>query len=96
MSERVLSRKAVAALVLAVLSFGVFPFADLPGLTIGAAALLLAVLGLRDIRRSWGALKGRGLAVAGLVTEGGALLVFLLVLPAVQRVREASQRMIST
>jgi hypothetical protein len=60
-------------------------------------AIVLGALGLRDISRSRGRLRGQGLAIAGLVTGSiGFILVgpFLiaLLLPAVQRVRQAANR----
>src|SRR4051812_43754609 len=96
MSEQTVSGKSAAGLGLAVLSVGLWSFTDLPALPVGIASLVLAVLGLRDIRRSEGRLKGEGLASASIVAEAVALLVFLLLVPAVQKVRESAQRMVST
>src|SRR5207302_195221 len=86
------SGKAVASLILGILSF------CLP-VILGIPAIILAILGLRDINRSQGRLKGQGLAIAGIITAvlGGLVLgpiavgVGLLV-PAVQKVREAAER----
>jgi hypothetical protein len=45
---------------------------------IGGAAIALGVLGLRQVRRSAGAVAGRGLAIAGITTGGSGLgLTFL-------------------
>ncbi len=84
------SGKAVASLVLGVLSFFCFLFAGVPAVVLGA-------LGLRDINKSRGKLSGQGLAVAGIVTGSvGTLLSGLLIipliglLPAVQKVRSAA------
>jgi hypothetical protein len=96
MATRAISGKSAASLAIAVLSVGLWSFTDLPALTAGVAALLLAVFGLWDIGRSQGRLKGKGLAVAGIVVEAAAMLVFLLLVPAVGRVREAAQRLAST
>jgi hypothetical protein len=96
MPERTISRKAAASLVLAALSCCLWPFASIPAIAVGVASLVLAVLGLRDIGRGQERVKGRPLALAGLVLEAAAMLVFLLLVPAVERVREASRRMISS
>jgi hypothetical protein len=87
------SGKAAGSPGLAVLSWGVWPFVDLLALGVGISSLILAVLGLRDVRRSQGQLKGDWLAHAGIAVECVAMLVFLLLLPAVTRVREAVDRM---
>src|SRR4051812_39959159 len=55
------SGKAVASLILGVLSF------CLP-VVLGIPALILGILGLRDINRSRGRLRGQGLAIAGIIT----------------------------
>src|SRR5262245_43849176 len=66
------SGKAVWSLVLGLLSFcGLF-------LT-GLPAVVLGLLGMRDIRRSDGRLRGTGLAVGGLITGLGGCLLGLLV-----------------
>jgi predicted Ser/Thr protein kinase len=86
------SGKAVAALVLGLLIFCLHIFAGIP-------AIILAVLSLRDIKRERGRLGGKGLAIAGLVlgcfSLFGLLLIpvlFGLLLPATQKVREAAVR----
>jgi hypothetical protein len=82
------SGKAIASLVFGLLSFCLWVFAAVP-------AFILGALSLRDIKRSDGRLKGRELAVAGLITAGlGTLVVVPLavILPAVQKVREAANR----
>lgn len=90
------SRRAVASLVLGIL--GIAPCFFLTGIP----AIVLGALGHRDISRSGGRLKGQGLALAGIIlgaaslfTSLAAFLVILpaLLLPAVQKVREAANRM---
>src|SRR5207253_9039024 len=90
------SGKAVASLILGILSF------CLP-VILGIPAIILAILGLRDINRSQGRLKGQGLAIAGIVTGvlGGLVLGLIavgvgLLVPAVQKVREAAERVQSS
>ncbi len=78
------SGKAIASLVLGLLSFGV-------PIVLAIPAILLAILGLRDIRRSQGRLVGRRLAIAGIVTSLVGNLIFGLavvfgLLPAVRAV----------
>jgi hypothetical protein len=85
------SGKAVASLVLGILSFCLPVFASI-------AAIILGIVGLSNINQSQGRLKGRGLAIAGIVTGAISpfimvpLMLFALLLPAVQKVREASSR----
>jgi hypothetical protein len=89
------SGKAVWSLVLGMMSF-------LCTLFVGIPAVILGMMGLGDINRSRGALKGQGLAIAGIVTGGigsivNLLLLFFLVLPALllpafQKVRDAANR----
>jgi hypothetical protein len=89
------SGKAVASLVLGILSVFCNVLAGLP-------AVIVGMLALRDIGRSRERLGGRGMATAGIITACvGTLLsclVFfvailpLLLLPAVQKVREAAAR----
>ena len=66
------SGKAKTCLVLGILSFFIPVLPSLPGIIFG-------VLGLRDIGRSQGRLKGNGLAIAGLVLSGVGLVLSLLV-----------------
>jgi hypothetical protein len=47
-------------------------------LIIGGASIGLGVLGLRQVRRSAGAVAGRGLAIAGISTGGSGLALTLL------------------
>jgi hypothetical protein len=86
------SGKAVASLVLGVLSFCLSALAGIP-------AVILGVLGLNDISRSPRRVGGRGVAIAGIVTGAlGTLLTVVLIpvigllLPAVQKVRDAAAR----
>lgn len=89
------SGKAIASLILGILSLFCNVLAGVP-------ALLLGMLALRDIGRSRGSLSGHGLAIAGIVTACACTLLscvllplFLLpamLLPAVQKVREAATR----
>ena len=64
----------------------------------GIPAIILGVLGLGDIKQSRGALRGKGMAIAGIVLGGlGSSLVLFglliaLLLPAVQAAREAARR----
>lgn len=85
------SGKAIASLALGVLSFCV-PF--LPAI----AAVVLAIMGLREVSASNGKLRGQGLAIAGIVLSVIACMAMLvaipvaLLLPAVAKVREAADR----
>jgi prepilin-type processing-associated H-X9-DG protein len=87
------SGKATTSLVLGLLSLLCLFLTGIP-------AVIFGILGLRDIGRSQGRLRGRGLAITGLVTGSlgivcSGVLPFLLQL-AVQRTREAAARMTST
>jgi hypothetical protein len=89
------SGKATTSLILGILSLFCNVLAGLP-------ALIVGLLALRDINRSRGRLGGHGLALAGVITACagtlmscvlyGVLLLPLLLLPAVQKVREAAAR----
>lgn len=86
------SGKAVASLILGVLSVFCNILTGVPGLLVG-------ILALRDIGRSRERLTGRGLAVTGIITaclgtlmSCVALGLILLLFPAVQKVREAAGR----
>jgi len=84
------SGKAVTALVLSLLSFCAPVLLSIP-------AIIFGILGLTEINRSRGRLTGKGLAVSGIVL--GSISIFLaplvmiaLLVPAVQKVREAAAR----
>lgn len=85
------SGKAIASCVLGVLSFFCSIVAGLP-------AIILGSLGLSEINRSQGRIRGQGLAIAGIVMGSlGCTVMFLavliaLLLPAVQSAREAARR----
>jgi hypothetical protein len=87
------SGKAIASLVLGLLSFICNFFTGIP-------AIILGILGLLEINKSNCKVQGNGLATAGIVTGSlGTLMVcfvlpFLvgLLLPAVQAARQAAQR----
>jgi prepilin-type processing-associated H-X9-DG protein len=85
------SGKAIASLVLGILSIFCTFFTGLP-------AVILGAMGLSDMSHSKGRLQGKGMAIAGIVTGvfgsmimGIAVLAALL-LPAVQAAREAARR----
>ncbi len=87
------SGKAVASLILGILSLFCNILTGLP-------ALIAGLLALRDIKSSRGRLSGHGLAVAGIVSACvGTLLSCAIVVPmgllvpAVSKVREAASRM---
>src|SRR5690242_7472396 len=88
--EAVTSGKAIASLICGLL----FCIPILPSIL----AIIFGALGLRDIGRSRGRLSGQGLAISGLVLGSVGLVVItpllllVLLLPAVQKVREAANR----
>jgi hypothetical protein len=85
------SGKAIASMILGFTSFCC-------SILTGVPAIILGVLGLVEIDGSKGHLKGRGMAITGIVTGAlGCTLVFMgvllaLLLPAVQAAREAARR----
>jgi prepilin-type processing-associated H-X9-DG protein len=87
----VTSGKAVASLVLGVLSFCALLLAGIP-------AIILAFLALGDVKKGRGRVKGQGLAITGLVLgivgtlASCGVIPFAILLPAVQKVREAAAR----
>ena len=80
-----ISGKAIASLAFGLLFF----FACLSGLP----AILLGRRALRDINRGGGRLRGRGMAIAGIVRGViGCLFTLTLFLPAIRSSREAARR----
>lgn len=86
------SGKAIAALVLGIVSLCLPLVPAIP-------AILLGALALRDINRRRGEVGGRGLAIAGIVTACASFLLLVpavmalgLMLPAVNKVRDAAAR----
>jgi hypothetical protein len=85
-----MSVKAVFSLILGLLSFCLSPL-------VGVPAVILGLLGLRDVNRSGGRVVGSGLAIAGIVTGGLGSLVSLALIAvtiglAVPAVRQAQAR----
>ncbi|HZT81001.1 MAG TPA: DUF1559 domain-containing protein [Gemmataceae bacterium] len=83
-----LSRKAVASCVLGVLALALFIVAGLP-------AMVLGWLGLREVNASDGRLRGRGLAIAGLLlgSAGSVVTVAGLLAIVFTSLREGAQRL---
>jgi len=85
------SGKAIASLVLGLLSIIGMCLTGIPG-------LILGIMGLSDVGKSGGRLGGKGLAICGIVFSSIGILwtvVVLLIgmlLPAVSQVREAARR----
>jgi hypothetical protein len=86
------SGKAIGALVFGVLSFCLSLLAGVP-------AIILGVMSLSDISSSRGRVGGRGLAITGIILGvvgslliGPAVMIGLLIVPAVQKVRDAAAR----
>jgi prepilin-type processing-associated H-X9-DG protein len=81
------SGRVVASLALGLASFGC-------GFLTGVPAVILGTLGLNDVHRGRGALRGASLAVAGVVLGGLGTIVTTVVLlvPALQAARESARR----
>jgi len=88
------SGKAIASLILGLLSFVGFCFTAIPG-------LILGIMGLSDISRSQGRIGGKALGIVGIVLSSMGMvwsivaIVGILIgtmLPAVQQVRSAARR----
>jgi Protein of unknown function (DUF1559)/Domain of unknown function (DUF4190) len=82
------SGMAIASVILGILSLYVGFFAGVP-------AIILGVLGLRAIGKDKGRFKGKGIAIAGLVTGAFGSLAPIVLLMAVQRLRDAADRAVS-
>jgi hypothetical protein len=80
-----MSGKALASLILGVLTFCVPVLAAIP-------AIILGILALVEINRSGGRLPGKGLAIAGLITASLGNLSLLVAFWAVSNVRFAAQQ----
>jgi len=70
------SGMAVAGLVLGILALLTFGITAIPGLVFG-------IIGLVQINNNKGRLRGRGMAIAGVICAGFSFLVSFLILPAV-------------
>jgi hypothetical protein len=86
------SGKAVASMILGVL--GIVPCSVFAGIP----ALVLGLLGLSEVRASGGRLRGRGLAITGVVLGSLSLVLGIvaipvaLIFPAFQKLRDAESR----
>jgi prepilin-type processing-associated H-X9-DG protein len=79
---------AIASLVLAILGFVTFFLTALP-------AIILGIVGLFKIERSAGQLKGKGLAITGIVVPTIALPILLgILMPTLARTRQIAYRMV--
>jgi prepilin-type processing-associated H-X9-DG protein len=85
--ESMVSGKAIASLVLGLCSFLCMVLAGIP-------AIILGCLGLNDMGRSKGLLRGRWMAVTGigLGIIGSTFVPMAMLLPAVSSAREAARR----
>ena len=89
------SGKAIASLILGLVSIVGMCFTGIPG-------LILGIMGLGDINRSQGRVGGKGLAIVGIVLSSlGTLwtiiaLLIAMLLPAVQAVRQAARKVQSS
>jgi prepilin-type processing-associated H-X9-DG protein len=85
------STKSTVSLILGLLSF---PCGG--NILTGLPAIILGAVALRDIGKSRGRLGGKGMAITGIITGGLGVFILLpavliaLLLPAVQKVREAA------
>ena len=85
------SGKAIASLILGLLSFVGFCFTAIPG-------LILGIMGLSDISRSQGRIGGKALGIVGIVLSSMGMvwsivaILIALMLPAVQSVRTAARK----
>ena len=88
------SGKAIASLILGLVSIVGMCFTGIPG-------LILGIMGLGDINRSQGRVGGKGLAIVGIVFSSlgtiWTIIVLLigLMLPAIQVTRQAAREMTS-
>ena len=85
------SGMAIASLILGICSFCAGIFTSLPG-------IILGIISLGKIKKSNGQLKGRGLAIGGIVTASVALvlhiiMIIAILLPALGRVRCSASRL---
>jgi prepilin-type processing-associated H-X9-DG protein len=85
------SGKAIASLILGLMSFLCSIFTGIP-------AIILGILGLREVGRSHGRVEGQGLAIAGITTGAiGMILVCPmlvgLLVPEVRIIREAANKL---